>query len=50
MEIAKEGSQFVYLSVALINYFFRAGNSYCSQVFLKEFKYILEKKDVRVYH
>ena len=43
----KEGSQCIYLSVVLIDFGFRKGKNYYSQVFLDECKYIAKiKKDV----
>ena len=45
-KIPKEGSQFICLSVILINSVFRTGKNYYRQVFLGEYKYVVkEKKD-----
>ena len=47
----KEGSQCIYLSVVLIDFGFRKGKNYYSQVFLDECKYIAKiKKDAWVYY
>ena len=47
----KEGSQCIYLSVVLVDFGFRKGKNYYSQVFLDECKYIAKiKKDVWVYY
>ena len=49
-KIPKEGSQFLCLSVILINSVFRAGANNCPQVFLEECKDVVqEKKHARVY-
>ena len=42
--IPKEGSQFICLSVILINSVFRSGENYYPQVFLEEYKYVVEEK------
>ena len=39
-----EGSQFICLSVVLIDSVFRTGRKYYTQVFLEEYKYVVEKK------
>ena len=43
-KIRKEGSQFICLSVILIDSVFRTGKSYYSQVFLEECKYVVKEK------
>ena len=49
-KIPKEGSQFICLSVILIDSVFGTGKNYYPQVFLEECKYIVkEKKDSLVY-
>ena len=45
--IPKEGSQFICLSVILINSVFRSGENYYPQVFLEEYKYVVEEKSLR---
>ena len=42
--IPKEGSQFICLSVILINSVIRSGENYYPQVFLQEYKYVVEEK------
>ena len=42
--IPKEGSQFICLSVILINSVFRSEENYYPQVFLEEYKYVVEEK------
>ena len=42
--VPKEGSQFICLSVILINSVFRSGENYYPQVFLEEYKYVVEEK------
>ena len=42
--IPKEGSQFICLSVILINSVIRSGENYYPQVFLEEYKYVVEEK------
>ena len=42
--IPKEGSQFICLSVILINSVFRSGENYYPQVFLEEYKYVVEEE------
>ena len=41
----KEDSQFICLSVVLIDSVFRAGKNFYPQVFLQECKYIIKEKD-----
>ena len=41
---SKEGSQFIYLSVILIDCLFRTGKHYYPQVFLEEGKYVAKEK------
>ena len=43
-KVAKEGSKFICLSVILIDYVFRTGKSYYSQVFLEDCKYVVKEK------
>ena len=43
-KIPKEGSQFICLSVILIDSVFRTGKSYYSQLFLEECKYVVKEK------
>ena len=50
-KIPKEGSQFICLSVILIDSVFRTGKNYYPQVFLEECKYVIkEKKDSYIYY
>ena len=42
--IPKEGSQFIFLLVILIDYVFRTGKNYYPQVFLEECKYVVKEK------
>ena len=44
-KIPKEGSQFICLSLILIDSVFRTGKSYYPQVLLEECKYVVKKKD-----
>ena len=48
-EISKEVSQFIFLSVILINSVFRTGNNYYPQVFLDEFEYAVKEKKMSEY-
>ena len=48
-KIAKEGSQYICLSVILINSVFRTGKNYYPQVFVEEFKYAVKRKYKREY-
>ena len=48
-KIPKEGSQFVCLSVILIDSGFRTGKNYYSQAFLKECKYAVKEKIIPKY-
>ena len=43
-KIPKESSQFICLSVMLIDSIFRTDKNYYPQVFLEEFKYIVKEK------
>ena len=43
--IPKEGSQYICLSVILIDSDFKTGKNYTPQVFLEECKYILKEKN-----
>ena len=45
-KIPREGSQFICLSVTLINFVFRTGKNYYPQVFLEECKYVVKEKKV----
>ena len=45
-KIPKEGSQFICLSVILIDSVFRTGKNYYSQVFLGECKYVSKEKKI----
>ena len=44
-KIPKEGSQFICLSVILINSVFRTAKNYPPHVFLEECKYVVEEKN-----
>ena len=48
-KIPKEGSQFICLSVILINSVFRTGKHYYLQVFLEECKYIVKENKMLQY-
>ena len=48
-KIPKEGSQFICLSLILIDSVFRTGNNYYPQVFLEECKYVIKDKKVPKY-
>ena len=43
-KIPKEGSQFICLSVILIDSVFRLDKNYYPQLFLKEYKYVFKEK------
>ena len=43
-KIPKEGSQFICLSVILIDSVFKTGKDYCPEVFLEECKYVVKEK------
>ena len=45
----KESSQFICLSVILINFVFRTGKNYYPQMFLEECKYVVKEKKVTEY-
>ena len=45
-KIPREGSQFICLSVILIDSVFRAGKKYYPQVFLEECKYVVKEKKI----
>ena len=47
-KILKEGSQFICLSITLINSVFRTGKNYYPQMFFEEYKYIVKEKDIIV--
>ena len=42
--LPKEGSQYICLSVSLLDSFFRTGKNYYPQVFLEECKYVVKEK------
>ena len=47
----EEGSHCICLSMILIDYVFRSGKNYFSQVLLEEYKYIVkEKRDTQIYY
>ena len=48
-KIQKEGSQFIFLSVILIDSVFRTNKNYYPQVLLEEWKYIVEEKKIPRY-
>ena len=48
-KIPKEGSQYIYLSVILIDFVFRTGKSYYPQVVLQECKYVVKQKKMSEY-
>ena len=48
-KIPKEGSQFICLSVILIDSVFRSGKNYYPQVFSEECKYIFKEKKIAKY-
>ena len=48
-KLPKEGSQFIRLSVILIDSLFGTGKSYYPQVFLEECKYVVKKKKMPKY-
>ena len=48
-KIPTEGSQFIFLSVMLIDFVFRTIKSYYSQVLLEECKYIVKEKKMPDY-
>ena len=48
-KIPREGSQFICLSVILIDSVFRAGKNYYPQVFLEECKYAVKEKKIPKY-
>ena len=48
-KIPKEGSQFIYLSVILIDSVFTTGKHYYPQVVLEECKYVVKEKKMPVY-
>ena len=49
-KIPREGSQCIFLSVILIDSVFRTSNNYYPQLFLAECKYVVKKKDFKVYY
>ena len=49
-KIPRDGSQFIYLSVVLINSVYRADKSYYPQVFLEEYKYVVKEKTMSEYN
>ena len=48
-KIPKEGSQFIFLSVILIDSVFRTGKNYYPQVFLEECKFFVKEKKIPKY-
>ena len=48
-KIPREGSQFICLSVILIDSVFRTGKNYYPQVFLEECKYVVKEKKIPKY-
>ena len=48
-KIPREGSQFICLSVILIDSVFKRGKNYYPQMFLKECKYIVKEKNTPKY-
>ena len=48
-KIPRKGSQFICLSVILINFVFRTGKNYYPQVLLEEYKYVVKEKRVPKY-
>ena len=44
---SEEGSQFIYLSVILIDTVFRTGKNYYPQLFLEECKYVVKEKKTK---
>ena len=49
MEKSRQGSQFICLSVILINSVFRIGKNYYPRVLLEEYKYVAEEKTIPKY-
>ena len=48
-KIPKEGSQFICLSVILVDSVFRIVKNYYPQVFLEEYKYIVKERNIPEY-
>ena len=48
-KIPREGSQFICLSVILINSVFKTGKNYYPQVYLEECKYVVKEKKILKY-
>ena len=48
-KVPKEGSQYIFLSVILIDSVFRTGKNYFPQVFLEECEYIVKEKKMPQY-
>ena len=48
-KIPREGSQFIYFSVILINSVFRAGKNYYPELFFEECKYVIKEKKIPKY-
>ena len=48
-KISREGSEFICLSVILIDSVFRTGKNYYPQVFLEECKYVVKEKKIPKY-
>ena len=49
-KIQREGSQFICLSLILIDSVFRTNKNYCPQVYLKESKYVVKEKRIPKYY
>ena len=47
--MSKEDSQYIYLSVILINLIFRLGKNYYLQKFLEECRYVVKEKKIPSY-
>ena len=48
-KIRKEDSQYICLSVLLINFVFRTAENYCPRVFLEKCKYVINEKKIDNY-
>ena len=48
-KIRREGPQFIGLSVILMDFVFRTGKKYYSQVFLEDCKYTIKEKEIPKY-
>ena len=49
-KIQREDSQFICLSLILIDSVFRTNKNYCPQVYLKESKYVVKEKRIPKYY